>query len=176
METADYVITSQPSSAVVQSMDSYKLEFKVSKPATFQWYKDDTLLPLATNSVLEITNTVPGDSGNYHAVATSDGKTLSSRIASFVCRPRVAVLVAGKEESGVARIEGPVIVRLVAAERGSKIRYTLDGSEPNEKSRFYAWPFIVTKGQRLRVSVDGVEAESVRFLMKAKAPVGKEGR
>ena len=162
---SDYAITSHPVSAVVNQMESYRLEFKVSQPSTFQWYKDNNQLPLATNGVLDLTNVVLGDSGSYRATASRDGKTLESRAASIVCKPRVKVYVGNRQVSVIANIAGAVIVRMIPADQGAKIRYTLDGSEPNQGSVLYSSPFAVNKSLFLRVSVDGVETDPVRFKL-----------
>lgn len=48
--------------------------------ATYQWYKDDVLIPLATNATLSKTNLQNSDAGNYHCVITNDyGVAISNK-------------------------------------------------------------------------------------------------
>ena len=54
-----------------------------SKPVSYQWYFEDTLLSGATNTVLSVTNTALAQAGRYWVVASHAGGVCTSSVAVF---------------------------------------------------------------------------------------------
>lgn len=125
--------------------------------SSFQWFKNGELLNWETNKLLTINFPLEGDEGNYF-VRTSH-KGISFQI--FFNR-NIKVLINDKEVSQ-DRIETdkPFTLKLIPYIEGLPIRYTLDGSEPNEASSLYENPIQVNNTVRLRAKIEIPETDSI---------------
>lgn len=158
-------ITEQPASKEMVEGDTYTLRIRANRICKFQWYKDDRLIPGATNNTLVIPYALDGDIGSYHVVASKGSKVIQSSKAIINVNRLVRVLADGIETNGVVVMTKPMTVRIISYEKSARVHYTLDGSEPTEKSRVYTGPFPVGRSAYLRMYVDGLETDSVRFRL-----------
>ena len=53
---------------------------------TYQWYKNDVLIPGATSNSLSISSVVPADAGSYNVKVTNPAGTVFSNYASLTVR------------------------------------------------------------------------------------------
>lgn len=158
-------ITEHPASREMVEGDIYTLRVSANRICKFQWYKDGQPLPGATNNTLVIPYALEGDIGSYHVVASRSSRVLQSSKAIINVNRLVRVLADGAETNGVVMMTKPMTVRIIPYEKSAKVYYTLDGSEPTEKSRAYTGPFSIGRSAYLRMYVDGLEADSVRFRL-----------
>jgi hypothetical protein len=81
----------------------------------------------------------------------------------------IKLLVNGQEiesfynSDGLVEISESSQVTLVPFIDGLPIRYTLDGSEPNERSKLYVAPLVIQKTTYLRAKIEIPETDSTRI-------------
>ncbi len=83
-DTAAPVITEQPTNAIVNAGDNVSFSVTATGMASlnYQWFKDGTILPNATNATLTFTNVQPPRIGNYSvSVSDIDGSVTSSIVS-----------------------------------------------------------------------------------------------
>ena len=159
-----FKITDQPSGRDMIEGDAYTLKVNVNRICKIQWYKNGKAIPGATNNTLEIKYALEGHSGTYHAVATrGSSEYRQSSKATIKVDKLVRVLVNNDETTGVVQMSKPMTVRIIPYEKSAKVYYTLDGSEPSEKSQIYNAPFQVKKSGYLRMYINRLEADSILF-------------
>jgi hypothetical protein len=98
------VITAQPESVVVMEGASLALSVTATGtgPLAFQWTRDGTAVPGATNSLLLLPNIATGDAGSYRAVVRNYEGTATSAVATVT----VFTLAEGVDEPGLAWTSG----------------------------------------------------------------------
>lgn len=138
----------EPHSEVVREGTQYTLRSQANRNCQYQWYKDNEILPGATNSNFVIPYMLEGDGGVYMVQATSYNKRIYSRIATIEYRPLIKVIVEND---------------MVTMDADGPIRYTLDGSEPTSVSSLYLTPLLITQPCVLRAVVGLLEMEYVRI-------------
>jgi hypothetical protein len=131
---------------------------------TFNWYKEGQLLASETNNFLKIDFAVEGDSGQY--TFQSGG---SSVIFNVSFKRTIKILINDQELENYYNIDGrPEVaaaskITLIPFVADLPIRYTLDGSEPTDKSALYTTPFNVDKTVYLRAKIEIPETDSTRI-------------
>jgi len=135
---------------------------------SFTWYKDGQLLKHATNSFLELDYAVEGDEGQY---VVQSGAFATILNVSF--KKSVKLVVNGREiedyldGNGKVEITPGSKVSLVTFIDGLPVRYTLDGTEPTEKSLLYISPITINKAAYLRARIYIPETDSTRIKISA---------
>ena len=83
--TARPLFTKQPQNTSVTIGNSATLAFDVEgiEPMIYQWYRNETFIPNATNTVLEIPNSQTTDAGTYYARAQNGSGVTQSASASL---------------------------------------------------------------------------------------------
>lgn len=156
-------VTQHPMDAVVVEGHSHTLSVSFSRNAIVQWYKDGELLPGATNRSLSLTYPLEGDAGAYHAVLTRGTNQIKTSTAVISVTPLVRVYVDGHEVHGSIKPWLGQTIELRPWRPGEPIRWTLDGSEPDDLSPLYTIPIQPRGAQVLRMKVGNLEAEGVWF-------------
>ena len=129
---------------------------------SFQWFKDGQLLDWETNSFIKINFPLNGDEGNYFVRTKNKGINFK---ASF--EKNIRVFVNDHElENDRVEIVGPFVLKLVPFISGLPIRYSLDGSEPNESSLLYEGPIQINDTIRLRAKIEIPETDSPYIQVK----------
>jgi hypothetical protein len=130
----------------------------------FTWYKEGQLLTSEANSSLKMDFAVEGDAGQY--TVQSGG---SSVVFNVSFKRTIKILINDQELENYYNADGrPEVaasskVTLVPFVSGLPIRYTLDGSEPTDKSALYVGPFNVDKTVHLRAKIEIPETDSTRI-------------
>jgi hypothetical protein len=130
----------------------------------FHWYKDGQTLTVGTNNFFKLDSVVEGDTGQY---VVQSGKT--TVIFNLKFKRTIKLLVNGQEiesfynSDGLVEISESSQVTLVPFIDGLPIRYTLDGSEPNERSKLYVAPLVIQKTTHLRAKIEIPETDSTRI-------------
>ena len=145
-----FSFTKHPNSAVLLEWQKYTLSAATNKKATYQWFKDNQLIPRATNSYLEIPQMVEGDAGIYYVQAKNNNKTITSRTAEL----KYIKLI-------TAEIDGNKVI--LKSSLPGKIYYTLDNSEPDYNSFVYSSPIPITGTLRIRAMINNTETDSFRI-------------
>ena len=145
-----FSFTRQPNSAVLLEWQNYILRAATSKNASFQWYKDGTLIPRATNNYLEIPQMLEGDAGIYYVQAKNGNRTITSRTAEL----KFVKLITAQVDGNKVTLKSPL---------SGKIYYTLDNSEPSFSSFVYSSPIPITGTTRIRAMINNTETDSFRI-------------
>lgn len=130
----------------------------------FNWYKDGEFLLSGTNNFLKMDFAVEGDEGTY--TVQSGGSSMTFNV-SF--KRTIKVFINDFEvnnyydEKGRIQISQSSKIKLVPFIEGLPIRYTIDGSEPTEKSPFYTGPFVLDKTTYVRAKIDFPETDATRI-------------
>ena len=66
----------------------------------------------------------------------------------MVPMPEIKAAMLGNEDYRI--YNHPISISMTCAEKGAEIRYTLDGSEPTEKSKKYTKPFIINQSCKVK--------------------------
>ncbi len=80
---ANINITSQPDTLIIANPNDeivLTLSAKSSKTISYQWYKNDTLITGAVDSVFVISSFTDNDAGNYYCLLSNSCETISSNI------------------------------------------------------------------------------------------------
>ena len=128
----------------------------------FSWHKNGRKLNWETNSFIRIDYPLNGDAGLY---TVRSGKNTSILDVSF--KSSISILLNDQEvEHGRLEADSFSVVKLVPYIAGLPIRYTLDGSEPTEKSELYVAPIQITNSIALRakISIPETESASVKII------------
>ena len=112
------LVTRQPAAQTVWVGDSVTFDLAVSgsKPMSWQWQKNGTDLPGATNATLTIANVQSGDGGNYSVRISNAAGTVSSASALLTvltARPDLFVNDVAAPAAAVAGQTVPVTWKLV---------------------------------------------------------------
>ena len=151
-----FSFTRHPNSAALLEWQNYTLRVATSKNAAFQWYKDNRLIPRATNNYLEIPQMVEGDAGIYYVQAKSGNRTITSRAAEL----KFIKLITAQIDQNKVTLKSPL---------SGKIYYTLDNSEPNFSSFVYSSPIPITGTTRIRAMINNIETDSYRITKQSLA-------
>ncbi|EOM5075837.1 immunoglobulin domain-containing protein [Escherichia coli] len=76
------VITKQPSSQTINEGGSISLEVTATGATGYQWKKDGSNIPSATNATYSKTGALPADAGSYTCVVTGAGGSVTSNVAT----------------------------------------------------------------------------------------------
>ena len=71
---------------------------------SYEWYKDNLLLPSQTSAIMKLLNTQQRDAGNYKVVIRSDVSTVSSKTFKLVVNPKPVVTIDGS--SSIVHVKG----------------------------------------------------------------------
>lgn len=123
---------------------------------SYIWYKNGQKLDWETNSFIKISYPLDGDAGEY---TVKSGRNTSIINVSF--KNSVSIFLNDQEVSH-DRLEADSfsVIKLTPFIDGLPIRYTLDGSEPNEKSQLYISPIQITNSVTVRAKILIPETES----------------
>jgi len=77
-------------------------------PLTFQWYSNNAALPVWTNSTLTLSNIMPVAAGNYYAVASAAGGSITSAVATLTVNstPFITGIAANPDGSFTLELAG----------------------------------------------------------------------
>lgn len=142
--------TLEPHADTVTEGSWYVLRSQANQPCSYQWFKDDQVLPGATNATFVLDYFLEGDAGTYHVVANNGNNTVTSRNVAITYNPAIRVVVDGD---------------MVTLDADGPVHFTLDGSEPNQFSPLYLTPILIAKPCILRAMAGNVEIEYVRFVL-----------
>jgi hypothetical protein len=156
-----FTFTKQPKSAALIEWQRYTLSAATSKKATFQWFKDNQLIPGATNNYLEIPEMVEGYAGKYYVQAKSGNRTIKSQTAEL---KYIKLITAQIEKDSV-------VLRSIFP---GKIYFTLDGAEPSYNSFVYSSPIPISGTLRIRAMVNNIETDSMRITKRSLPSVYNE--
>jgi hypothetical protein len=95
------VITQQPQSrfAAVGQSALFSVTVRGSTPLIYQWQKNGTNLPAATNATLVFTNVQPADEANYRVSVTNRYGSASSALAALTLSATPAIITAPQSAS-----------------------------------------------------------------------------
>lgn len=142
--------TLEPHADTVTEGSWYVLRSQANQPCSYQWFKDDQVLPGATNATFVLDYFLEGDAGTYHVVATNNHASITSRSVVLTYHPVIQVII----DNDMVTLDADV-----------PIHFTLDGSEPTQFSPMYLTPLLITKPCVLRAMAGNVEMEYVRFVL-----------
>lgn len=79
------VILSQPQSQTnfIGSTATFSIFATACTPLAFQWYSNNVALVLPTNNTLTLSNLAPSAAGNYYVVASANGGSSTSLVATL---------------------------------------------------------------------------------------------
>ena len=80
------VITKQPSSQTINEGGSISLEVTATGATGYQWKKDGSNIPSATNATYSKTGALPADAGSYTCVVTGAGGSVTSNAATVTVK------------------------------------------------------------------------------------------
>ena len=86
-------ILAQPEDLIVPAGASAQMSIVVESGGdtpSFQWQRDGTDIPDATDATLSFTNVQYADAGGYSAIVTASSLTLTSRVARLTVQPMIA--------------------------------------------------------------------------------------
>ena len=120
------------------------------------WYKNGQKLDWETNNFIRIDYPLNGDAGEYTVKSVRNTSIIN---ASF--KNSVSIFLNDQEtDHDRLEVESFSIVKLTPFIDGLPVHYTLDGSEPNEKSEFYTSPIQITNSVIIRAKIIIPETES----------------
>lgn len=109
-------ITTQPAAVTVVAGGNatFTVAAYGSSPLTYQWNKDGTALPAATNTTLTLTNVAPTDVGNYTVTLNNSAGSVTSSVAAltvntkpaFTAQPATVITAAGQTVTFTAAASG----------------------------------------------------------------------
>ena len=143
-------ITIQPPSQSVVNGDTVAFQITATSesPLFYRWRKEGIALADATNSTLSLSNVTTNDAGHYDVVVTNAFGSVTSTQAVLQVLPYGApsLRMNGQLVAGSFTVAAPetITVSITGGFTNGFIFYTLDGTEPNLGSAFYAGPFTLT--------------------------------
>ena len=81
------VITQQPSSQTINEGGNINLEVTATGATGYQWKKDGSDIPSATNAAYSKSGALPADAGSYTCVVTGAGGSVTSNAATVTVNP-----------------------------------------------------------------------------------------
>lgn len=130
----------------------------------FVWHKDSYPLKSVTNNFLYLDGAVEADEGQYTIQSEN-----SIVIFNVAFRRSIDILINNTElnnnldSNGKVEVQAASQITLIPCIDTLPIRYTLDGSEPTERSKLYTTPFTINKSVYLRAKICIPETDSTRI-------------
>lgn len=154
----------QPLDTELRDGDQLVLVALTSPLASYQWWRDGSVLEASTNFFLKEVDAVEADAGKYWLVASNSAGMATSRVASVSYAPCVRFFADNRLVANVTGFTNWTMLRMISSVRGEKIYYTTNGSEPTVKSAVYKTPIKVANTMLVRVMVDGREYVPLKIV------------
>lgn len=145
-------ITVQPQSQLVGGGSNavFSASADGGLPLAYQWRRNGSPLPAATNALLTLTNVQAADAGIYDLVVSNPHGATTSAVATL----RVLFVFASVDGQFLlgpqVAYEGAATVTLASSFPNGLLFYTLDGSTPDFFSPQYSGPIVINQSALLR--------------------------